>query len=300
MQLLIIACILFYRRKFPSIQYIPLLLIFGLIFLAYIIQTLFYGVSLVNLSIAMGVIILFFFYEKERIQVSSEKETLLLEKMLQVAQQETELARKDAQMAAIVAQLTEKRTQIMLSQIQPHFIYNALSVISFLCIKDPMKAKETTDNLADYLRTNLDSLRSEHMVPFSKELEHIRVYPAIEQTRFGEDLSVEYDIRYSEFLLPCLSVQPIVENAVRHGICGKEGGGTVAIRTRKCNGNILITVTDNGVGFDTDVISKDSQSHIGMENVMQRVKTLCGGELIVKSTPGHGTSVTIVIPDEAT
>lgn len=219
-------------------------------------------------------------------------------KNLQLLQQGAELARKDAQMAKINAQLTEKRTQIMLSQIQPHFLYNTLSAISFLCIKDPMKARDVTDNFADYLRTNLDSLRNDHLVSFTQELEHTRVYLTIEQVRFGEDLSIEYDIQYSDFLLPSLSVQPLVENAVRHGICGKEEGGKVTIRSRKSDGKILITVSDDGVGFDTSVTPCDGLLHIGLENVMQRLKTLCDGELIVDSAPGYGTVVTIVLPEK--
>ena len=261
-------------------------------------QTLWYGASLVNLAMTVGVIIMFFAYEKERVLCSAEQETLLLEKNLQLVQQGAELARKDAQMAKINAQLTEKRTQIMLSQIQPHFLYNTLSAISFLCIKDPMKARDVTDNFADYLRTNLDSLRNDHLVSFTQELEHTRVYLTIEQVRFGEDLSIEYDIQYSDFLLPSLSVQPLVENAVRHGICGKEEGGKVTIRSRKSDGKILITVSDDGVGFDTSVTPCDGLLHIGLENVTQRLKTLCDGELIVDSAPGYGTVVTIVLPEK--
>ena len=116
--------------------------------------------------------------------------------------------------------------------------------------------------------------------------------------RFGEDLSIEYDIQYSDFLLPSLSVQPLVENAVRHGICGKEEGGKVTIRSRKSDGKILITVSDDGVGFDTSVTPCDGLLHIGLENVMQRLKTLCDGELIVDSAPGYGTVVTIVLPEK--
>ena len=298
MQILIAACIFSFRRVLRPIQYVPLLLVFVLTFLAYIMQTLWYGASLVNLAMTVGVIIMFFAYEKEQVLCSAEQETLLLEKNLQLVQQGAELARKDAQMAKINAQLTEKRTQIMLSQIQPHFLYNTLSAISFLCIKDPMKARDVTDNFADYLRTNLDSLRNDHLVSFTQELEHTRVYLTIEQVRFGEDLSIEYDIQYSDFLLPSLSVQPLVENAVRHGICGKEEGGKVTIRSRKSDGKILITVSDDGVGFDTSVTPCDGLLHIGLENVTQRLKTLCDGELIVDSAPGYGTVVTIVLPEK--
>ena len=298
MQILIAVSVLSCRKVLSPVQHKPLLLIIVLTFLAYVVQTFCYGVSLVNLSMAVGVVIMFFAYEKERVLANTEKETLLLEKNLQLVQQGAELARKDAQMAKINVQLTEKRTQIMLSQIQPHFLYNTLSAISFLCIKDPMKAKQVTDNFADYLRTNLSSLQNDHLVPFTQELEHTRVYLAIEQVRFGEDLSVAYDIQYSDFLLPSLSVQPLVENAVRHGICRKEDGGKVTIRSRKADGKILITVADDGVGFDTSAKPQDGRLHVGLENVQQRLALLSGAEMIVDSAPGYGTVVTITLPEK--
>lgn len=297
MQILIAVSVFSCRRVLSQVQHAPLQLMIVLVFLAYIIQTFVYGVSLVNLAMAIGVVIMFFSYEKERVLSSTETETLLLEKNLQLVQQGAELARKDAQMATINAQLAEKRTQIMLSQIQPHFLYNTLSAISYLCIKDPMKAKETTDNFADYLRTNLNSLRNDHLVTFDQELEHTKVYLSIEQLRFGEDLAIEYHIRYSDFLLPSLSVQPLVENAVRHGICGKEEGGKITIYSRKEGGRILISVTDDGVGFETGAVPQDGRSHVGLESVAQRLELLCGGELIVDSAPGYGTVVTIVLPE---
>lgn len=298
MQILLAVAIFSCRGTLNRVQHAPLQMIIILTFAAYLIQTVSYGVSLVNLSMAVGVGIMYFAYEKEWVQSTTEKETLLLEKNLQLVQQGAELARKDAQMATINAKLTEKRTQIMLSQIQPHFLYNTLSAISFLCIKDPMKAKEVTDNFADYLRTNLNSLQNDHLVPFTQELEHTRVYLAIEQVRFGEDLSIEYDIQYSDFLVPSLSVQPLVENAVRHGVCGKEDGGKVTIRSQKAGGKILITVTDDGVGFDTNAKPQDGRSHLGLENVKQRLELLCGGALIVDSAPGYGTVVTITLPEK--
>lgn len=298
MQLLLAVAIFSCRGTLSRVQYAPLQMIILLIFSAYFIQTLFYGLSLVNLSMAVGVGIMYFAYEKEWIQSSTEKETLLLEKNLQLVQQGAELAKKDAQMATINAQLTEKRTQIMLSQIQPHFLYNTLSAISYLCIKDPLKAKEVTDHFADFLRTNLSSLQNDHLVPFTQELEHTRVYLAIEQVRFGEDLTVEYDIQYSDFLIPSLSVQPLVENAVRHGICGKEDGGKVTIRSRKEGGKILITVSDDGVGFDTSAKPQDGRTHLGLSNVKQRLELLCNGEMIVDSAPGYGTVVTITLSEK--
>lgn len=298
MVLLMTGATLYYIHKHQLRKAIPLLSVFLLGLLATVVQTLFYGVSLVNLSMAVGVVIMFFSFEKDRVAISSERRQKLLENDLYLVQQQAMLAQKDAEMAKINAQLMEERTQIMLSQIQPHFIYNALAAISFLCIKDPAKAKETIDNFAIYLRTNLNSLKTEHLVPFDQELQHTQAYLAIEQTRFGEDLGIQYDIGPTDFMLPSLSLQPLAENAVRHGICGKEDGGTLTIRTERRDGQIVITVIDDGIGFDASVKPQDGRVHVGMENVTQRVRTLCGGDVVIDSAPGFGTTATILLPDQ--
>lgn len=291
-----ILTIVRYSNKRNRPQTMPMLTVFVLMLTAAFVQSLFYGISLVNIGMVVGVVVMFFGYEKDRIAISSELKTRLLENELKLVQKEAALAQKDAEMAAIQVELTEQRTQIMLSQIQPHFLYNALGAISTLCIRDPMKAREITDNFAFYLRANLNSLTNEHMIPFSQELRHTQAYLAIEQTRFGEDLKVVYDIQCDDFELPSLSLQPIVENAVRHGICAKEDGGTVTIRTERKNGKILIAVQDTGRGFDPQTELRDGRRHIGMESVSQRVHALCGGNMVIDSTPGYGTTVTITLP----
>lgn len=292
-----IGIILYYVKFLRKIQAYPLLLVFVLALLADVVQFLFYGVSLVNIAMAVGVVGMFFAYEKEQAMKSTAQQTRLLESALRLSQQETELARKDAELAAKDAQLTQRQTQIMLSQIQPHFLYNALAAISYLCIKDPMKARATIDSLATYLRTNLDSLRNDHLVSFEKELEHTKTYLQIEKTRFEDDLQIVFDIQCTDFVLPSLSLQPLAENAVRHGICGSEDGGTLTIRTEREDGKVIITVIDDGVGFDTTQKLQDGRSHVGMENVSDRIRTLCGGELIVQSQVGKGTTATIILPD---
>lgn len=298
MELLMSGATVYYIWKQHLHAAIPLLSVFVMTILATIIQTLFYGVSLVNLALTVGVVVMFFSYEKNRISISSERHERLLERDLYLTQQEAMLAKKDAEMAGIRAQLVEERTQIMLSQIQPHFIYNALSAISFLCIKDPVKAKETVDNFATYLRINLNSLKTEHLVPFEQEFLHVQAYLSIEKTRFGDDLNIQYDIGCTDFVLPSLSLQPLAENAVRHGILGREGGGTLIIRTERKDGKIVINVTDDGVGFDPTVKAQDGKVHVGIENVTQRIRTLCGGDVIIQSTPGVGTTATILLLDQ--
>ena len=131
------------------------------------------------------------------------------------------------------SELQKKQTQIMVSQIQPHFLYNTLSAIYVLCDDDPELAKETIMDFSKYLRHNMNSLNGSECVPFEQELKHTETYLAIEKLRFGPKLTVEYDIGCTDFRLPPLSLQPIAENAVKHGVRSRKDGGTVTISTYK-------------------------------------------------------------------
>ncbi len=192
--------------------------------------------------------------------------------------------------------LMQSKISVMLSQIQPHFLYNALVVIKQLCDVDPPKAKEAVVEFSHYLRANLDSLTLQGGIPFSSELGHIENYLALEQKRFDDRVRVEYDIGYSDFLVPALTVQPLVENAVRYGIVRKEGGGTVSIRTRLEDHHVVIEVEDDGIGFDPSQPLDENRSHIGIENIHNRLASLYEGSLQVESAVGEGTKVTIRIP----
>ena len=131
------------------------------------------------------------------------------------------------------AELAKNRISIMLSQIQSHFLYNSLNTIYGLCEKDPTAAKKAVNDFADYLRGNMDSLSRNCPVPFETELNHLKSYLSLEQTRFKKKLNIEWDIQTDSFMIPSLTVQPLVENAVKHGICMKENGGTVKISSRE-------------------------------------------------------------------
>lgn len=198
-------------------------------------------------------------------------------------------------------ELYEARVSIMVSQIQPHFLYNSLTSIAMMCTKDPQLAKKATINFADYLRGNMNSLKEKNPVPFRQELEHLKKYLMLEQMRFGDMLNIEYDIQATDFVLPQLSVQPLVENAVKHGVGMKEDGGTVKISTRETPEFYEVIVSDDGVGFDTSAPPKnDGRSHVGMENVKQRLKDMCDAEVVIESEIGKGTVSTIFIPKEDT
>lgn len=189
--------------------------------------------------------------------------------------------------------LTRQRMTLMLSQIQPHFLYNTLSVIDYLCIKDPKQARKVIGYFSKYLRTNIDSMQSDVPIPFEKELSHVQGYLWIEQVRYGDKLSIEYDIKETNFKIPPLTLQPLVENAVKYGVRSRQEGGTLTISTRRDNKTILIQIKDNGMGFDPKQTFHDGRSHIGIRNVRERIEMLCAGELLIDSSPGNGTVATI-------
>ena len=209
------------------------------------------------------------------------------------------LAEQQAQLIRQEKELTERNTQIMLSQMQPHFLYNTLTTISGLCyIEGAARAKEVVDRFSDYFRANLDSLGKEKYIRFEKELEHIRNYLWLESVRFEDALRVEYDIQVSDFQLPSLSIQPLVENAVKHGIRKKKGGGTVTLRTRETDAEYLVIVEDDGAGYQVGTVPEDGRSHVGIENIRSRLELLCGGNCEIRSAVGEGTVVTVHIPKE--
>lgn len=193
-------------------------------------------------------------------------------------------------------ELERSRTAIMLSQIQPHFLYNSLQGIKLLCDTNPPQASEALEHFSFYLRGNLDALANTQLVPFEKELEHIRDYLYLEKMRFRSKLNIEWQLGYEDFLLPPLTVQPLIENAVRHGINKKKGGGTLTIKTEKTAGTVIIWVIDDGVGFDPAQLKGDGCSHIGIENTRKRLQTMCGGSLLMESKKGAGTTAKIILP----
>ena len=182
----------------------------------------------------------------------------------------------------------------MKTQIQPHFLYNTLSTIQALCDIDPEKASETTGKFAKYLRNNLESLDRTDRIPFEKDMEHTLIYTDIEMIRFP-NIRIEQDIEDEDFTLPALTVQPIVENAIRHGVRIREEG-IVRISTRRDGDCHEIVISDNGKGFDIEKAGDGGGLHIGVKNVRERIERMCGGTLDIKSRMDEGTVVTIRIP----
>ena len=258
------------RKRIKQLTFVSLLSYMFLPFVAVIVQMFYYGVSLTNISISISMILMF---------------------VASMIEQNENLARKEKEAADL-------RISIMISQIAPHFIYNTLTSIKEMCSSDPEMAGELTGQFAEYLRGNLESLNMDKPVPFERELSHVKCYAAIEEKRFAGRVKVEYDIHDDEFLIPALTLQPLVENAIKHGLCKKKGGGTVVIHTERKDDTVYITVTDDGAGFDVDRIKEDGKVHIGIQNVKERLSNMSSGSLNIESRVGEGTRASIVLPQK--
>ena len=239
-------------------------------FVAEIVQIACYGIALMNTSIALALLLVF-------MNIQAERETLF-------ARRERELA---------VA-----RADIMLSQVQPHFLYNVLAAIRELCVRDARSASQAITEFSAYLRGNMASLASREPIAFAQEMRHVRTYLSLEGRRFGSRLRTEFDVRAEGFALPALSVQTLVENAVRHGLTRREEGGCVRVSSRDVGAEgFVVEVSDDGVGFDPQApLPRDGRVHLGLANVRTRLEAACGGTLEVESALGRGTTVRLHIP----
>lgn len=191
--------------------------------------------------------------------------------------------------------LKDSHTAIMLSQIKPHFLYNVLNTIYHLYKKEPETAQEAISSFAEYLRCNMHSIEKHGLIPFTEEYQHIKTYLSLELIRFQGKLKVVYDVEITNFALPPLTVEPLVENAVKHGVTKKRGGGVVTISTRMTDDGYVVTVSDTGIGFDPDNYMQDDKPHIGIYNVEERLQGMVGGSLSITSTD-KGTVAVVTIP----
>ena len=207
-------------------------------------------------------------------------------------------SRLEAEKNSMEAELKESRIAIMLSQIRPHFIYNTLGTIERMCLKDAQKAFELVRNFSLYLRGNFSELDSVRPIRFAEELKHVEYYVNIEKVRFP-DIQIAYDVETMDFVLPALSVQPLVENAIKHGLMRLETGGSVTIRAYETTTHFCVQVQDDGVGFDASLPIEDKK-HVGLRNIRERLKAMVNGELVIESQVGIGTKAVILIPKEVT
>jgi LytS/YehU family sensor histidine kinase len=202
--------------------------------------------------------------------------------------------------------VTKARLEALQAQIRPHFLFNVLNTIIMFSRTDPEKSRELLVMLAQFFRRSL-SHRGE-MITLQDEIDYINTYLALEKARFGEKLQVKMklDPRALPVQIPLLTVQPLVENAVVHGLAPKEEGGTIGLRVRRTRGHLVICIADDGVGIQPERLRRvledgyGSNMGIGLTNVNDRLISLYGEayRLRIRSIPGRGTAIRIRIPLE--
>ena len=255
------------RKTFLSLVIAQMPMAFTLILNLFVDAVLLFGISYVLSALVMYSLVL------------SDQIEQTIQYQQKIAEQQGEIARQ--------------RTKVMVLQMRPHFIYNTLVSIHSLCGINPQKAQQITMDFTNYLRRNFNAVASDSTIPFSMELEHTRAYLAVEQAQHEDMLSVDYDTPYTHFRLPALTLQPIVENAVKHGMDPYHGPLCISIRTQSTDFGVEIIVEDNGSGFDT---SDNGEPHLALKNIQQRLEFMCDGSLAIIPRDEGGTVVTITIP----
>lgn len=198
-------------------------------------------------------------------------------------------------------ELEEAKIKNSLSQMQPHFLYNALASIREIVLIDPEYASELIVDFTTHLRACIKTMSSNDCIPFGHELENIKAYANIEKMRFGDKLNIEYNIDCDDFMVVPLSIQPIVENAIRHGIYERgTKGGTVSVSVYKDDCDHIIDVRDDGVGFDYEKMKEDVENGLrdstGIANLIFRLEKMLGAKVEIMSALGCGTKVIVRIP----
>lgn len=219
--------------------------------------------------------------------------------------------------------LHDSQMELMMGQIQPHFIFNTLSSIRTLVKIDPDTAYSMIYDFSNYLRANVDNVTNLDGISFASEVEHINSYVNIEKVRFGDRLNVEFDIKVNDFTVPPLSIQPLVENAIKHGVTKTVSGGTVTLRSYTEGKYNIVEVEDNGAGFTPERLEEIRQSltddgkqdydfesatltgngsekhkSSGMRNIYLRLKEISDADLFIESQEGVGTKITVKFPIE--
>ena len=253
------------RQKIPWRQFNAFLIYLMVPVIAMMIQMRFYGLSCIVFATAIATVFLFAYI------LADQAERNLL--------QQKENARQQA--------------SILVLQMRPHFIYNTMISIYYLCSQNAQKAQQVILDFTTYLRKNFTAIAREDTIPFKEELEHTRAYLAVEQVRFEDNLFVSFDTPFIGFRLPALTLQPIVENAVRHGVGPELEPLQISVSTRLTDGQVELVIADSGRGFQP---GDNGEPHTALANIQERLRMLCDGHLLISSREGGGTVVTIRIP----
>jgi sensor histidine kinase YesM len=193
------------------------------------------------------------------------------------------------------ALLSENKVALMMEQIHPHFIYNSLQQIVLLCDEKPEEVKLAILNFSGYLRKNLENLTSVEMIPFLEEMKHVDLFVELSLITQSRDFELVKQFEITDFSLPALTLQPLVENAIKYGIGMSTKGDSVVIGTKIDKGYYVITVSDDGHGERTELPTQKNHKSVGINNVRTRLKLMCGGDLSISQTE-QGTTQIVRIP----
>ena len=193
------------------------------------------------------------------------------------------------------AELSENKLSLLMDQIHPHFIYNSLQQIALLCDEEPESVKPAILNFSGYLRKNLESLTNVEMIPFSREMEHVDMFIALSEILPSRSFVVKRNFEVEDFYIPALTVQPLVENAIKYGIGMSEEGNEILIETKEEGGFINIRVVDNGHGKKTELSTQKKHKSVGTKNVITRLDMRCDGTLAINKLE-KGTEAIVKIP----
>lgn len=284
----ILAVLVMYRNKMQRFLRQIIVTTTVIPICGFILNTNYTGISFNNICVSLAALIVFMYYEKHRTDVSVQRAHELDQVRTELDQVRTEFAEK--QLA-----LEQSKNEVLVAQIQPHFINNALMAIRSRCREYPDLYRCIT-NFSKYLRSHFDAISDTKMITFEQEMENVEAYLDLERDNYGARLQVEYDIECDQFLIPALSVQPLVENAVRHGIGTYEEGGVVHINARRQDEKICIEIIDDGSGQSNITQQQKKRKGIGIENVRARLRAYCKAKLEIISSE-HGTIARITMDE---
>lgn len=280
--LFIFAVLLMYRRTMDRFILKVLLTASILPIIAFIMNYTYQEISFNNVAVSVSALLIYVFYENHRTSVAVSRER--------------ELSRVQNELLESKLRVEQANNDMLLAQIQPHFVSNSMMAIRSRCLEYP-EIYESITNFSVYLRSHFEVLGSSNkMISFEQEMENIEAYLALEKQNYGDRLQIKYNIECDDFMLPPLSVQPLVENAVRHGVGTCEKGGSVLIASRRESDKIIIEITDDGSGKSNITPQQTKRRGIGIDNVRARLKLIVDGELEI-ITNEHGTMARIILPE---
>ena len=250
------------------------------------------AIPLFDLSYILSALAMYGLILSDEIEQDRLHQREIVRQQQEIARQQQEMERQQQEMARQQREIARERASVMVLQMRPHFIYNTLMSIYSLCRTDPEKTRQVTLDFANYLRRNFNAIATDGTIPFSTELDHARAYLSVEQAQYDDMLVVDFDTPFTRFRVPPLTLQPIVENAVKHGMDLDSDPLHISIRTRSTDSGALIIVEDNGPGFDPE---EDGGPHTTLVNIRQRLDMMCAGTMTILPREGGGTVVKITI-----